>query len=98
MLQFKEVKFMEKQFAKGTKKIVKERYLCHEHYREVLEELSTVYVKQNTIRSMKHRIGNYTQKKVSLTAFDTKGYLLDDGVKSVPYGHYSCVRKISENI
>ena len=90
MMEEQSRKMREKQTAKGTKKSVKERYLRHEHFREVLSELTTVYVKQNTMRSIKHRIGNYTQKRVSLTGFDTKRYLLDCGIKSLPYGHYRC--------
>ena len=47
----------EKQTAKGTKSAVKKAYLRHHHYREVLDNLSTVRVKQNVIKSRHHQIG-----------------------------------------
>ena len=59
------------------------RHLCH-----VLENLVQVYIKQNNILSNKHSIGTYHQTKVSLTAYDTKRWILDDGVKTIAHGHY----------
>ena len=59
---------MEKQTAKGTKKIVKEAHLRHQHYKDVLKNLSIVTVGQNIITK---DISTYHTKKVPLTAFDT---------------------------
>ena len=77
----------EKQVAKGTKKKVKDRFLRHEHYREVLDELKSVYVRQNVILSRQHDVGTYHQTKVSLTAFDTKRWICDDGYHTLAHGH-----------
>ena len=41
-----------------------------------------------TIRSDKHEIGSYNLNKVSLSCFDDKRYILDDGISSLAYGHY----------
>jgi hypothetical protein len=40
----------------------------------------------NTIRSTKHTIGTYETRKVTLSCFDDKRYLLEDGVTSYAYG------------
>ena len=77
----------EKQTAKGTKSAVKRAYLRHHHYREVLDNLSTVRVKQNVIKSRHHQIGTYHQNKAALTAFDTKRWICDDGIHTLAYGH-----------
>ena len=78
----------EKQVAKGTKKTMKKRHLRHVHFKDVLENLVQVYIKQNNILSNKHSIGTYHQTKVSLTAYDTKRWILDDGVRTIAHGHY----------
>jgi hypothetical protein len=41
----------------------------------------------NTIRSMKHVIGTYEMRKVTLSCFDDKRFLLEDGVTSYAYGN-----------
>ena len=42
-----------------------------------------------TIRSENHELGSYEINKVSLSCFDDKRYLNDDGVASYAYGHSS---------
>ena len=77
----------EKQVAKGTKKSVKKRFLNHKHFKEVITHLSTVFVKQNVLKSRTHDIGTYHQTRVSLTGYDTKRYILDDGISTLALGH-----------
>ena len=43
----------------------------------------------NMIRSEKHKLYTVTQNKTSLSAYDDKRYILDDGISTLPYGHYS---------
>ena len=78
----------EKQTAKGTKTEVKKRFLRHTHYKESLTNLSTIRVKQNVIRSKAQMIGTYHQTKISLTAFDTKRYILENNIDTLAHGHY----------
>ena len=78
----------EKLTAKGTKRCVKERFLRHEHFCRTLFDLSTLRVRQNTFVSLDHRIGTYNQSRISLTAFDTKRWIEDDGFSTLPFGHY----------
>ena len=44
------------------------------------------------IQAKKHRLGTYDICKVSLSCFDDKRYVLNDGVKSLTYGHKDIVR------
>ena len=78
----------EKQLAEGSKKSVKKRFFTHEHFKEVIEFLSTVYIKQNILKSKARDIGTYHQSRVSLTGFDKKRYILDDGINTLALGHY----------
>ena len=41
-----------------------------------------------TIRGENHELGSYEINKVSLSCFDDKRYLNDDGVTSYAYGHH----------
>ena len=39
------------------------------------------------IQAKKHKLGTYNICKVSLSCFDDKRYILDDGIKTLTYGH-----------
>ena len=43
--------------------------------------------KMNTIRSDHHQISSYQINKTSLSCYDDKRYILDDGITSLAYGH-----------
>ena len=77
----------EKQTAKGVKKSVKKAFLRHIIYKETLDNLSSFIVSQNSIKSKGHQIGSYHQKKIALTAFDTKRWICDNGIDTRAYGH-----------
>ena len=49
--------------------------------------------KMNTIRSDHHQISSYQINKTSLSCYDDKRYILDDGI-SLAYGHFSINKKI----
>ena len=83
----------EKQVAKGTKKSMKKRYLRHSNFQDVLENLTRIFVKQNNFVSREHCVGTYHQTKMSLTAYDTKRYILDDGIHTYAHGHFLTPRK-----
>ena len=74
--------------AKGIKKDIN-----HINYKETLLNNQQMYHKMKTIRSNCHEIRSYEINKVSLSCFDDKHYLLDDGIKSYAYGHYSLAAK-----
>ena len=80
--------YAKKQVEKGTKQAVKDRYLRHDHYLQVQQHLTSIYVKQNTIQSNMHNLGTYKQTRVSLTAFGIKRWIKDDGIHTLAHGHY----------
>ena len=41
-----------------------------------------------TIRSKNHQLKSYELNKVSLSCFDDKRHILNDGITSYAYGHY----------
>jgi hypothetical protein len=74
--------------AKGVKKYVINKDLKHEHYDNILMSGTTMYSKMKLIRSMKHLLYTLEQNKVSLSAYDDKRYIDDDGISSLAYGHH----------
>ena len=44
--------------------------------------------KMKTIRSQRHQLGSYEIYKVSLSGFDDKRYIHDNGTSSYAYGRY----------
>ena len=74
--------------AKGVKKNVVKNEIRHRDYLDVLFNKKTLHHRMNTIRSESHQINSYHLNKVSLSPYDDKRYLLDDGVASLSYGHY----------
>ena len=79
--------------AKGVKKNVIKRDLEHEDYLSVLQNSTIRKHKMKTIRSDHHVVSSYEINKISLSCFDDKRYILDDGITSYAYGHV----KINKN-
>ena len=75
--------------AKGIKKIVIKKNITHENYKETLFNNKQMCHIMKTIRSQNHELGSYEINKVSLSYFDDKRYILEDGINSYAYGHYS---------
>ena len=75
--------------AKGIKKNVIKKDIQHENYQETLFNNKQMYHKMKTIRSKNHELGSYEINKVSLSCFDDKRYIHEDGVTSYAYGHYN---------
>jgi hypothetical protein len=78
--------------AKGTPNAVTKTY-THQHYREVLENASTLEAEFNAIRSENRHIYIKQHTRLSLNAYDDKRYLLADGIHSLAYGHKQ-IRKL----
>ena len=45
------------------------------------------------IQAKKHKIGTYEIDKVSLSCFDDKKYVLDDGIHTLAYFRKDCNKK-----
>ena len=74
--------------AKGIKKNVIKNNIRHEDYKNTLINNKRIHHKMKTIRSQRHRLGSYEINKVSLSSFDDKCYIHDNGTSSYAYGHY----------
>ena len=75
--------------AKGIKKNIIKEVIQHENYKETLFNNKQMYHKMKTIRSESHQLGSYEINKVSLSCFDDKRYIHEDGKTSYAYGHYN---------
>jgi hypothetical protein len=75
--------------AKGIGKIITQKELHHEKYLECLKERKPFSNTMHAIRSDHHHLGLYQQRKQSLSPLDTKRYILDDGIRTLPFGHYN---------
>ena len=74
--------------AKGIKKNVIKNNIRREDYKRTLLNEEQMHHKMKTIRSQKHQLGSYEINKVSLSCFDDKRYILENGYESYAYGHY----------
>ena len=74
--------------AKGIKKNVIKNNIKHKDYKNTLINNKQMHHKMKTIRSQRHQLGSYEINKVSLSCFDDKCYIHDNGRSSYAYGHY----------
>ena len=73
--------------AKGVKKYVVKKHIRHNQYREALFEKTTFHHSMNVLRSERHRIYGQHLHKVSLSPFDSKRWIAENGVETLAYGH-----------
>ena len=52
--------------------------------------------KMKRIQSKKHKLGTYEIDKISLSCFDDKRYVLDDGICTLAYFHRDSVTSCKE--
>ena len=76
-----------KTYSLGLKKYVILKHLKHSDFRNCLFECREYLHAMNSIRSQKHAI-SMRQNKTTLSAYDDKFYMLEDGISTLPYGHY----------
>ena len=74
--------------AKGVKKNVIRNDMRHVNYNDVLMNNTQMRHKMRSIRSVKHQLGTYEINKISLSCYDDKRYIHDNGITSYAYGHY----------
>ena len=61
--------------------------LRHNEYVDVLFGRKVVRHKMERIQSKLHSVGTYDLNKISLSCFDDKRFVLDDGINTLAYGH-----------
>lgn len=74
--------------AKGIKKMVIKKDIKHDDYRNTLVNNKQIYHRMNTIRSNKHKLGSYEINNISLSCFDDRRFIHENGISSFAYGHY----------
>ena len=74
--------------AKGIEKNVIKNYVKHEELNN-----KQLHHKMKSVRSQKHQLGCYEINRISLSCFDDRCYIHNNGIASYAYGHY----KIEKN-
>ena len=74
--------------AKGVKKNVIEKEITHKHYKEALFERKQFMHKMKILRSEGHEMYRMCMNKISISPFDTKRWISDDGIQTQAYGHF----------
>lgn len=73
--------------AKGVKKgAIKNQLTCAD-YKSVVEQPNKVYCTMQVFRSDKHKIFTYYMRKVALSHFDDKRFLLPNSKQTLAWGH-----------
>ena len=74
--------------AKGIKKNIITKNIKHEDYKEVLFNNKQMHHTMKTIRSNNHQLGSFELNKISLSCFDDKRFIHENGITTSSYGHY----------
>jgi hypothetical protein len=77
---------LEKRVLKGVSKAAVKSIMFH-HYKRCLLDHTALYVQQHNLRSFKHNVVTTQASKLALRPFDTKRYILGDGITSLAHGH-----------
>ena len=73
--------------AKGVKKSVVKKQIKHEQYKKTLFGTQQMWHGMNILRSEGHEIYGMHVNKISLSPFDSKRWIADDGVNTKAYGY-----------
>ena len=73
---------------KGILESVVENELTFNHYKECQQNQTETVSKMKMFRSTNHLINTIETSKVSLSSYDDKRYILDDGISSYAHGHW----------
>ena len=73
--------------AKGVKKSVVRKNIYHDQYRETLLDKKTFRHGMDVLRSERHHIYGQHLNKISLSPFDSKRWISENGVDTLAYGH-----------
>ena len=65
-------------------------------FKDVLFNEKIIRHKMKRIPSKKHKLGTYEIDKISLSCFDGKRYVLDDGIRKLTYFHKDSVTSCKE--
>ena len=75
--------------AKGVKRQIVEEELTYQDYKNiVVNPKKRIFKHFNNIESIKHHVITAKKRKLALSAFDDKRYILDDGINTRSHGHF----------
>jgi len=75
--------------TKGIQKSYVKKHVQHQSFQKVLKNASqTTTAKFRTFKSTNHVLNTVEISKLCLCAMDDKRYVLDDGERTLAYGHY----------
>lgn len=74
--------------AKGVKKYVLKENIKFSDYLDCIKNNCIITGRQNRIHNRKHKVFSISQKKILLSPFDDKLKILDNGINTLPWGHY----------
>ena len=80
--------------AKGVKKNVVKKQIKHGQYKQALFSKEQMWHGMNILRSVGHEIYGMHVNKISLSPFDSKRWIADDGVNTKAYGYNSAMEEI----
>ena len=79
-----------KNLCKGVTRAAREQ-LTHQKYKDALFLSSTLRTPNNRIVSDRHVLQSVSINKLSLSPFDDKRFILEGGIKTLPYGHANSI-------
>ena len=59
-------------------------------FKDILFNKKIIRHKMKRIQAKKHKVGTYEIDKTSLSCFDNKRHVLDDGIDTLAYFHKDC--------
>jgi hypothetical protein len=74
--------------AKGLQKAVLKKYINHSNYKNVLTTNNCLSTTMHRIQSKDHVLETIELNKLIFTPMDDKRYINDNGIDTLPFGHY----------
>ncbi|KYN01117.1 hypothetical protein ALC62_08098 [Cyphomyrmex costatus] len=74
--------------AKGVKSSVVARTITFDDYTRCLNEEMEMTRRQSCIRSKLHQVYTVSEKKITLSPYDDKRYVVPDSTETLPWGHW----------
>ncbi|KAL9984486.1 hypothetical protein ACROYT_G006784, partial [Oculina patagonica] len=74
--------------AKGVKECVTKKKINHENFKDTLFQIKESFHEMHMLRSYAHEMYSIVVNKKSLSPFDSKRWICEDGINTLAYGHY----------
>jgi hypothetical protein len=78
-----------KKRAKGVQRATLANKIGFDDYKRVLKEQCSILSDMRRIQSRDHQVSTVVLRKKSLDWFDDKRVIMEDGIRTLPHGHYS---------